>query len=102
MKIKISKNKKSFKKEGYQINPNISWEFILSIAVLLIIASFIFGFYLFMQINQEPILADTNDSGQVPRISKDQILKVLGYFSEREKKSAEIVNSPAPIVDPSL
>ncbi len=102
MYLKIFKNKKSFKKEGFHTNPNISWEFILCIAFALVLASFIFGFYLFKQTNQESTLPAMGGNGQVRAVSKDRILKVLNYFSEREKKSAEILNSPAPIVDPSL
>lgn len=102
MDIKIFKNKKSFKKGGFHSNPNISWEFVFWAAFVLVLASFVFGFYLFVQINKEFILPTTIKDGQVPIVNKDRIEKVLNYFSEKEKKSAEILNSPSPIVDPSL
>jgi len=103
MKIEILKMKKSFKKGGFHTNPNIGWEFILCIAFVIILASFIFGFYLFKKTNEEFIIpiTDTN-GGQVEMVKKERIKNVLEYFSEREKKSIEILNSPSPIVDPSL
>ena len=102
MKIEILKIKKSFKKGGFHTNPNISWEFILCMALIVVLASFIFGFYLFKQINEEFVVPITNTDGQIEMVKKERIEKVLDYFSEREKKSTEILNSPAPIVDPSL
>lgn len=102
MKIKIFKNKKSFKKERPWINPNISWEIILCLSFVLIITAFIFGFNLFIQINKEFPVTGTGAGGQIKIVKKERIQKVLEYFTEREKKSTEILNSPAPIVDPSL
>lgn len=102
MDIKIFKNKKSFKKGGFHSNPNISWEFVLWGSLTLVLASFVFGFYLFAQTNKEFILPATDAGRQIPTINKDRILKVLNYFSEREKKSVEILNSSTLVVDPSL
>ena len=102
MKIEILKTKKNFKKGGFHTNPNVSWEVLLFIALILILLSFVFGFYLFRQINKEFILSDSENNSQTKVIKKERIQKVLEYFSERQKKSAEMLNSPAPIVDPSL
>ena len=40
--------------------------------------------------------------GNIKIVRKEDIGKVLNYFSEREKKSTEIMNSLSPIADPSL
>jgi hypothetical protein len=55
-----------------------------------------------MQTNQESILSTANNSGELPLVNKDSLGKVLNYFSEKEKRSIEVLNSPAPVVDPSL
>ena len=55
-----------------------------------------------MQINQESILPIINGNEQVPTINENRVGKVLDYFSERENKSSGILNSPVPVVDPSL
>lgn len=102
MKINLFKKENSFKRKNFQFNPNFYWKIVVGFALLMIIFSFFFGSNLFNQINQEPILAATNNSGQVPMVDQNRIEKVLNYFSEREKKSTEILNSPAPVVDPSL
>ncbi|MFA5778058.1 MAG: hypothetical protein WC870_01015 [Candidatus Paceibacterota bacterium] len=102
MKIKIFKNKKSFKKGGVHTSPNTIWGFVLCAAFGLTLMFFIFGAYLFIQTKQEFVLPATNENGQAPKVNKERILKVLNYFFEREKKSVEILNSPSPIVDPSL
>ena len=41
-----------------------------------------------------------NDKKEITQ--KERIKNVLEYFLEREKKSIEIINSPSPIIDPSL
>ncbi len=102
MNIKIFKNKKKFKKGGFHTNPNIGWEIILFINLFLVAFILIFGVYLFMLTNKESE-ADGRESGsQIKIVKKDRIDKVLEYFSLREKKSADILNSPSPLIDPSL
>jgi hypothetical protein len=102
MQIKLFKKRNNFKKKDFILNSNLYWRIAISGAFGLILLSFSFGLYLFLQINQESVLPETNGSTQTPMVNKDRISKVLNYFSEREKKSAEILNSPVPIVDPSL
>ncbi len=102
MQIKFFKIKKSFRKENFKINPDTYWKFILSMAFAIMILSFVFGFYLFRQINKKSILPMGSISGQIEIIKKERIDKVLEYFSKRKKKSIEILNSPSPIIDPSL
>lgn len=102
MKIEIFKNKKSFKKGGFHTNPDICWEFVLIIAFVLVVLSFVFGFYLFRQVNKEFASLSVDTSERPKTVSKERLEKILEYFSEREKKSTDILNSPSPITDPSL
>ena len=100
--IKFFKKRNSFKKKSEEINPSFHWIFIFFMGFLLTLTAFAFGFYLFKQINKEPILSVNSVSGQVETVKKERIEKILEYFSLRKKKSNQILNSPAPIVDPSL
>jgi hypothetical protein len=102
MKIKILKKEKKFKKGGFHTNPNISWEIVLGVAAFIILILAIFGFYLFQNISRESTLPIADGEKQILIINTDRMEKALNYFSEREKKSAEILNFPVPIVDPSL
>ena len=102
MKIKIFKKENNFKKKNFDFNPNFYWKLALFITFIVIILAIFFGYNLFRQINKEPILPAMNTIGQVPIVNQNRIKKVLNYFSEREKKSIEIISSPAPVVDPSL
>ena len=54
-----------------------------------------------MEINKEPIptVMNIDKKGMT---EKERLTKALEYFSERKKKSIEILNSPSPIIDPSL
>ena len=102
MKIKFFKIKKNFKKGNFQINPNFFWKIILSLALIIAVSSFVFGFYVFMNLNSEINPETDTTSAQAGTIKKDRLEKILKYFSDKEKKSAEILNSPSPIIDPSL
>lgn len=102
MKIKFFKKENNFKKKNFAFNPNLFWEIAVCGAFIMILLSLFFGYRLFAQINQELVLSDIDKNEQVLQINKDRIEKVLNYFSEREKKSNQILNSPAPVVDPSL
>ena len=99
--IKFSKPKKSFKKHGLLFAPEFYWEIIIYSVFTLAIASFIFGYYFFTQINKETV--PTEDTPNRKGIIKTEKLeKALEYFSERQKKSFEILNSPIPVTDPSI
>lgn len=104
MKIKFFKKEKSFnkKKEGWWLNIHLYWKASVCFMFLVFIFSIFFGYYFFRQINQEPVLEASGDSSQVGTVKKERISKVLEYFSIRAKKSNQILNSPAPVVDPSL
>ncbi|MFA6301371.1 MAG: hypothetical protein WC609_03425 [Candidatus Paceibacterota bacterium] len=102
MEIKFFKKEKSFKKEGFHPSPSVLWKFVLLATAGLIIVSFIFAYNLFLQVNKEFVPTDENTKGQIRIVKKEEIQKTLEYFSEREKRSAEIMNSLFPVVDPSL
>jgi len=102
MKINFLKKKNNFKKKDFVFNPNLYWKITIFGIFILMILSFFFGYYLFKQTNQEIVLQLTDNGEQIPTIDKDRIAKVLNYFSERDTKSNQIINSPSPVVDPSL
>jgi len=104
MKIKFFKKEKSFRKEkeSLWLNINFYWKLSVLFMFLVIISSFIFSYYLFMKINKESVALPIASSGQIKTVKKERIDKVLEYFSKRQEKSTKILNSPAPVVDPSL
>lgn len=103
MQIKFFKREKSFKKrkESLWLNINLYWKLAIYFMFAVVLVSSFFGYYLFTQVNKELVLSISGDS-QVETIKKERIDKVLEYFSLRKQKSDQILNSPAPIVDPSL
>ncbi|MFA5827551.1 MAG: hypothetical protein WC839_03605 [Candidatus Paceibacterota bacterium] len=101
MEIDFLKKKKKFKKESFRVKPDFYWRRILYVWVVLILASCVFGFYFFMKMNRELVLPVIS-TGEQNAIKKERFNSILEYFKEREKKSIEILNSPSPIVDPSL
>jgi len=102
MKIDFLKKRNNFNKRKSSINPSLYWKLIILITFIAIVLASVFGYYLFTKINQETVLPTVSDTNQVGTVNKDLIEKVLNYFSEREQKSTQIINSPAPVVDPSL
>jgi hypothetical protein len=102
MKIKFFKKENNFKKKNFAFSPSFCWKFAIGGAFIMILLSSFFGYRLFTQTNQEPVLSVMNESGQVPTVKKNRIEKILNYFLEREQKSAKILNSRAPVIDPSL
>jgi hypothetical protein len=102
MQITFFQKKKSFKKEEKNTDPDFFWRILLLATFFIILASFFFGFLLFKQVDRELVLPAGGPDAKLQKITKGRIDKVLGYFSERAKKSEKILNSPSPIVDPSL
>ena len=102
MKLQFLKKKKKIKKENFKIDAGFYWNIILLLAFILIICAFVFGFFVFQKINKgEEIVTDIS-SENVNIVKKQRIDKVLEYFTDREKRSIDILNSPSPVVDPSL
>jgi hypothetical protein len=102
MKIKLFKKENNFKKKDFAFNPILYWKIAVFSIFAVILLSALFGYRLSNSINQDSAASTVNVGGHVPRLSLDRLRKVLDYFSEREKNSAQILNSPAPISDPSL
>ena len=102
MKIKIFKFKKSFRKGGLHTNPDVYWNILQGMALLVVIWSAFFGFSLFSKINKEFTLSGGDAGNQTGTTSRERIDKVLEYFSDRKNKSDGILNSPSPVIDPSL
>jgi len=100
----FKKREKTFKKDKQTVwfNINFYWELAVSFMLIAFISSLFFGYNLFMKVNKEFVLSDDEKVGQIKTIKKDRIDAVLKYFSAREKKSNQILNSPSPLVDPSL
>jgi hypothetical protein len=102
MKLEIFKKRKDFNKKKSGINPNLYWELVVLVTLIVLISAFIFDYYLFTKINQELVVPVVSDNNQVGTVNTDRIKKALDYFSEREQNSTQILNSPASVVDPSL
>jgi len=94
---KFFKKEKNFKKEeeSLWLNVNLYWKLAVIFMFLGAFCSFFFGYYLFTQINKEPVMSSSNPINQIKTVKKEAINKELQYFSEREKKSAGIINSPS-------
>ena len=88
-------------KKNFEINPTFYWELIFFITLIAIIAFLIFGYHVFINTNQEPVLPVGNDATQVGTVDKNSIENVINLFSEKAEISNQILNSSAPIVDPS-
>lgn len=101
MQIKFFKTKKNFKKKNLELNPYLYWKLIVLSAIILTTGAFVFGYYTFIQTQEDSTDSIKNSINKKP-IEKERIEKVLDYFSLREKKSVQIINSPSPVVDPSL
>jgi hypothetical protein len=101
MKLDFFKKKNNFTKKKFDISPVFYWEIAIFCTALIMIASFVFGYCLFIKINQESVLPVSADTGQVGTVNKTRIEKDLNYFSKKEETSNEISNSPVPVVDPS-
>lgn len=102
MKIQIPIFKKNFKNKKSEINPNIYWNYVLYLTVVLILGAFAFGFYVFIRIDKDFTTISDEQKEKTSTLKKERIDNILKYFEEREQKSIEILNSPAGIVDPSI
>ena len=102
--LKKLKKQKNFTKDqkSFWLNINFYWEVAVFVMFVIITLSSFFGYYLFVKTNQKLVLETNDTNAQLNTIKKERIDKVLEYFSIKNKKSDQILNSPAPIVDPSL
>ncbi|KKR62127.1 hypothetical protein A2643_02065 [Candidatus Nomurabacteria bacterium RIFCSPHIGHO2_01_FULL_39_220] len=97
MKIHFPKKEKSS-----EINIRPYWNIIFSLGFVLTLAAFVFGFYFFRQINRESVGEANRPSLHGKTVKKERIEKILEYFAFKKQTSNQILNSPAPIDDPSL
>jgi len=102
MKINIFKKKKVFKKENFKLSPDIYWKIILGLFLSLIVITALFGFYVFSQINQELVFSTESLNSVKEKGKIEKTREALDLFLQREEKSKEILNSPSPVIDPSL
>ena len=103
MELKFLKKEKSFKKTNLFFNTNLYWQLAVCGAFILSVASCFFGYYLFINTNNESISqSPIYDYKRNEVVNKEKIDTILDYFSVRKQKSNQILYSPSPVVDPSL
>lgn len=102
LKIDFLKRKKIFIKNNIEPNSNMYWMIIFYVGFVLIIVSFIFGFYLFATVNKEEVLPSPMENRELEKISKQRIDKMLKLFTGKQEATDRILNSPTSSVDPSL
>ena len=100
MQFKIFKFKKSFKENNLSIKSDFYWKIFLFLATFLILISFIFGYYFFTKIEQEFIPPKGDTGLKIETVKKERIKNTLDYFSQKTKKTNEILNSSSSILDP--
>lgn len=101
MQINFLKKTNQFKHDMQTINIRKHWTIILYVLFALILCSFVFGFYIFTKEGQDTssdinVLTKTHN-----KISREKLQNILNIFSDREKKSAEILNTIPAVMDPS-
>lgn len=101
MFAKLFKKHKTFRKGGLHVDPNICWNYILVVSVLITLGAFILGFLLWRDVSREPQDASMTNSAQVEAVSKGRINASLEYFHGRLDKSLKILENSSPVVDPS-
>ena len=104
MKINFPKFKKEKKltKDNTNVNVNFYWKLLLYAFLLFLVSSVAFGFYVFSNTNKEPVLSDTIISKQNDKVKQSRVDNVFNYFTEKTKKTDDILNSTVSVVDPSL
>lgn len=102
MKINFFKKNKIFQKISLHFNFSFYWQLAISIMLLIVLGTFVFSYYLFIQINKEVTISTDASAGQVKIVTPERIDQVLDYFFQRGQKTNQILYSPSPVVDPSL
>ena len=104
MEIKLFKKERKFAKKEQESRLSISFYWKTAVCFMLAVAVFsvFFGYYFFQQINKEAVVDEGDVISQVGTVKKERIDKSLLYFSIRKERSNQILNSPAPVIDPSI
>ncbi len=102
IQLKFSKKTKKFKKEKSWLNIYFYWKLVIGILFVTTFLYILFSYRFFLETNKDFILLEDSAKAGSKTVQKDRIDKILEYFSQRKEKSKEIINSPAPIIDPSL
>ncbi len=100
--LKKFKIEHKIKKESFDIKADIYWKFILAFSLVLILASFVFGYYLFTSIDKENKSLNEIRTQKVDPIKKQKLDFALKYFLDKDIKSKDIILNPTPVIDPSL
>lgn len=102
MKLEFPKRKKVFKKGGSVGNPNIYWNLILLFVFVFFVFHVVAGYLLFRGVNAKTSLPANDSATDAALPPRERIENALQYFREKENKSNQTINSPSPIIDPSL
>lgn len=102
LNLNFLKKKRVFKKNNVLPNPSIHWIIVFCFGFVSAIFIFIFSFYLFVEVNKETLPYYPKDDRQLKKIDKKRVDQILEYFETKEKISNQILNSSAPVSDPSL
>ncbi len=101
LNLKFLKFKKKYKKRGARIRPHLYWRYVLIVSFIIVLASFIFGWYLFVDVDKSSSLPSVVIEN-FEKAEKERIENILKYFEEKQEKSTDILNSSSPIVDPLI
>ncbi len=102
MKLDFLKKKNNLKRKDFSFNPALYWEIIFFIGFILVVLASFSGYQLFLDINQESVPQTASTSSKISTVDLGRVNKVLNYFTIREQRSQEILNSPSAVVDPTL
>lgn len=102
IKIDFLKKKKVFIKDNVQPNPEPYWMGIFFLGFVFTIVAFIFGLFVFQNINKDEEVNSPINNKQLQKISKKRLDNTLSVFSDRQKVVNDIIKSSAGVVDPSL
>jgi hypothetical protein len=104
MEIKFFKKEKNLVKgkRSLWMDINLYWRLAILLLFAMAVSSAFFGYYFFKKVNAEIVPEEGGEGSQIKTIKRERIEKVLEYFSMRKERSNEILNSPSPLIDPSL
>lgn len=103
MEFKLFKAKKVFSHKSWNNNPEKHWHIGVMIFFSLLLVSFCFGAYFFMQgLNEIKTVETEEPKANFEMIKRDRLQKVLNIFEIRKTKSEEIINNAPTFGDPSI